>query len=88
MASLALPEPDAKPDAKPDKKLEKGVLRPGVRRAKSGGKRKAAAMSLDEMDELERAWWGDGFPVYMSEEDKMGIEGGKLLRECWLDEVD
>ena len=37
------------------------------------------------LDELERQWWGDGFPVYMSEEDRKRLEEGK---ECWLDEVD
>lgn len=76
MASLAPPEPAKNP------------RRAGMRRSKSGGRGRATEMSLDEMDDLEKAWWGDGFPVYISEEDKRAIEGGRLQRKCWLDEVD
>lgn len=81
MASLAPAEP-----AKSSGSQGSKGFRPGWGRRKSSkGKRRATMMSLGDMDDLERAWWGDGFPVYMSEEEKRAIEKG---RESWLDKVD
>lgn len=36
------------------------------------------------LDELEREWWGDGFPMLVEDGDRRGGGGW----ECWLDEVD